>query len=723
MTAVTRMERPHERVLALAPPPPRTWPADARRPPRTRPLTLRRPRLVQPLCDADAPAVVVLVAPAGYGKTTVLADWAERDRRPFAWITLQPRHDDATELLAAVADAVDRVHTPGTDTPFVLVLDDVHTVRRPLARSVLSSLADDLPAGASLALAGREEPPVALPRLRAERNVTELRRSDLAVTRAEASTFLRLSGMEVERAAVDVLLRRTEGWPAALSLAPLSLGNGPSDGAVARFGGADRLVADYLREEVMAPLPADDQDFLLRSSVLETLTAPLCDAVLERADSGATLSRLARDGLLLELDRTEDRYRHQRLLGEMLGAELRRAQPGRIGGLHARAGTWHRRMGDPERALRHSLSAGEAAAATDLVWKSLYPFVTHGRADVLQRWLAWFPVSDGAPSAKLALAAATTHLARGEGDLARHWTAVAAASPAGRPGGPAEGMVAALRAAVAPRGLRRMSEDAASACRLASEKSSWRSLCCLLRGVVHQVLGDDDEAKRRLEESARLAAVTAPSVHALALAQLSVLAIDRADWEEAAVLITRARAQVDRHGLEEDPPMALVFAVSAAVRTHRGRIDDARSDFEAAVDLHAGLTDFPPWYEVELRLVLARTALRHSDTTHARRLLAEATRLAPALEGAPVPERWLEDTRAHLADFTTRAAARPSLTAAELRILLFLPTHLSFREIAERTYVSANTVKTQANAVYRKLGVSCRSDAVDCAREAGLLDA
>ena len=269
-----------------------------------------------------------------------------------------------------------------------------------------------------------------------------------------------------------------------------------------------------------------------------------------------------------------------------------------------------------------------------------------------------------------------------------------------------------------------MSADAERACALEPEASPWRASFCLLSGTAAQLAGRADEASGQLLEGARRAAVTAPDVHSACLTQLAVGALAREDWEDAAEHVARARAQVTRNALGDYPTVALVFAVSALVRAHRGRVEAAQTDFHAARRLRARLTDFAAWYMVELNVVLARAAVRLSDLVVARELLADATRTIRLVPDADMLAAWLEDSWAQLDLVLGPEAAPPaSLTTAELRTLRFLPTHLSFREIAERTYVSANTVKTQANAVYRKFDVSCRSDAVAQARRLGLLDA
>jgi LuxR family maltose regulon positive regulatory protein len=686
---------------------------------------VRRPLLTGTLGTAGAPPVAVLVAPAGYGKTALLREWSRRDARPFAWVTLDRRHDLPRCLLSSIARAVDEAVADARSTSIVLVLDDVHLLTSQGAREIIAALTRQPPEGMTIALASRTELGLPLARLRAEGLVTELRPADLAMTRAEAAALLRAGGLRLDRDELDALVRRTEGWPAALSLAALSLAEEPVPGrAVARFGGDDRLIAEYLRDEVLAGLSADQRRFVLHTSILDVLTAPLCDEILERSGSAATLTLLPRAGFpLVALDHTAERYRHHRLLADMLRAELRRTEPDVEAALHRRASGWHASAGDRERALRHALAADEIGRAGDLVWAGLPASIERGSSAAVEHWLTRFTDAQLASHPRLALAAAGTQLAYGQGDLAEHWLKAAAAVPGPEDAGEVRGGIAALQAALGRDGLGRMSEDAARAMELLAPDSPCQALCRLIAGIAGHLRGDHEIARQQLEDGARRAAVPAPQVHALCLSQLALVALDEHDTEEAAGLSTRARSQVARYGLDHYPTSALVLAVSALVRAQRGRIDDAQADLQTAASLLERLTDLARWYEIEVAIVLARAALRMSDVNVARTQLAAAARLAARAPEAVVLHDWLHAAEAGLAE-CTRSPARllSSLTTSELQILGYLPTHLSFREIAERTYVSANTVKTQANAVYRKLDVCSRSEAVACARQLGLLD-
>jgi LuxR family maltose regulon positive regulatory protein len=211
-------------------------------------------------------------------------------------------------------------------------------------------------------------------------------------------------------------------------------------------------------------------------------------------------------------------------------------------------------------------------------------------------------------------------------------------------------------------------------------------------------------------------------VTSLCLAQAAMIAIEQADWELAAELTDRGGKVIEERGLAEYPICALAFAASAATRAHHGRVDEAKRDLRSGIDLLAELGDFIPWYGAEARILLAHASLWLADVVGARTLLAEASRLARRTSGAVIFERWFDDAWSYMDELAETSLAGPSsLTIAELRILRFLPSHRSFREIAAQLGVSANTVKTQAHAVYRKLGAASRSEAVMRASDAGLL--
>ena len=268
--------------------------------PLARPGAIGRSSLIDRLAQGDRRPIVSVVAPPGYGKTTLLSQWAEANGQAFAWVAVDERDNDAKVLLSYVAEALNAVEpvgqrvfdalaSPGSSvpgsvvprlgsafssmiSPVVLVLDDVHLLRDTECRAALSVLADHVPAGSRLVLAGRAEPPLRIARLRAEGKITEIGASDLSLTAQEAASLLRSAGLSLGEDEVAELHRRTEGWPAGLYLAALYLREGGTLGqAAAGFGGDDRFVAEYLESELLARLSQQQRAFLTRTAVLERM--------------------------------------------------------------------------------------------------------------------------------------------------------------------------------------------------------------------------------------------------------------------------------------------------------------------------------------------------------------------------------------------------------------------------------------------------------------------
>jgi LuxR family maltose regulon positive regulatory protein len=715
---------------------------------------VRRPRLLNRLLRSPPARLVLLTAPAGYSKTTSLAEWAAAEKRPFVWLTAHPRHDDPALLVASIVERLEKIEPVDADVmaplaspdpsistvvlprlgrslrgrgkPFVLVIDDVHAVTSPRAHEVLETVVEYLPVGAQLALACRTEPPLPLGRMRAHRQLAELSRAELSMTPAESGELLAKIGIELSSDQLDLLFERTEGWPAALYLAGLALADQPDiSAAVGSFAGDDRIVVDYLRDEFLAGTKPSRLSFLTRSSVLDELSGPLCDAVLERSGSARVLRDLARsNSLVVSLDRSDGRYRYHHLFGGMLRSELRRREPGETEArLHARASRWYATHSDPDHAIDHAIAAGELGRAGDLIWLA-YPEVSgRGRIATLVRWFDQIGDDSIATSPALALSAAHTHLARGQGERAAHWTRVATGIAKSRDTSESiQADIHLLDALLAMDGVVQMDKDAARASELHPVEAPWQAPCYLLRGVASHLTGHPERAVPMLEEGVRRGAVVSPIVQVNSLAQLCLIAVKDGDWDRASRLIAQAREQVRRCGLSDYPSTVLVFATSALVHSHEGRVERAAAGSKDAKRLLALLTDFPPWYEAEARLVLFRACVRLDDLESGRVLLDEASLFLVRIPDAIILREWLNESVAALESASTEHRGREwSLTKAELRTLQYLPSHLSFREMGERIHVSPNTVKTQAQAVYRKLDASSRAEAVVRAREAGLL--
>jgi LuxR family transcriptional regulator, maltose regulon positive regulatory protein len=692
------------------------------------PGLVARDRLVRRLMEARDVPLALLAAPAGYGKTTTLLEWAQRDERPFAWIALDPVADEPGQLLAAVASATDPLTRRGS--AFVLVLDDLHFVRSAAAIDALKTIVARPPAGAQVVLASRSEPPFPLGRLRAHREIVELTPRDFVMTRGEASALLELARVELGATEVDALMQCTEGWPAGLYLAAVSLREQPDTAAAAmRFAGDDRIVSDYIADSLLSDLSTAQVTFLRRTSVLDRLSGPLCDAILRESGSAGMLRDLARANVLLvPVDRNDEWYRYHGLLAQMLRAELRRHEPDLEPELHRRASEWRADHEDIDAAIRHAIAAGDVRLAGDLLWANIFRYAPQGHNAPARVWLGKFTDAQTADHPPLALVAAAVHLAGGDRDLAEHWTTAAARALSGAPATPLdaslEAGIAAMRAAIARDGIVRMRDDAAGAYALSADDSLWRSADRLLEGTACHLLGARERALALLQDGSRRSVVAAPTVNALCLAQLALLAVESDDWRLGVELAARARLQIERFRLGQQPTMSLVLAVAAMAQAHLGHIEAAKSDSGEASRLLDAMNDFAPWYVAEVRIVLSRAALRLTDVVGARALLDDASRALRGAPETPVLRAWLDDARAQVEAYSASAAIAPaSLTTAELRILRLLPTHLSFREMGSRLYVSPNTVKTQAQAVYRKLDASSRSEAVVRARDLGLLEA
>ncbi|HTR75576.1 MAG TPA: LuxR C-terminal-related transcriptional regulator [Solirubrobacterales bacterium] len=716
-------------------------------------LVIRR-RLLDRLRE-DAGKTIILQAPSGFGKSVLLEQFAAADRRPSHTVLLTGSHNDPVLLVEAIAAALaaseplsdevfDALQGPQPDLenvvlprllaaltareqPCLLALDELERIESPDSLSVVAALVAGMPAGSQLAIAGRVEPPIRLGRLRAGRQLVELRREDLTMTKAECGSLLSLVGVELTPTQLDTIVLRTEGWPAALYLAGLALTESPdAERTLADFAGDDRLLVDYLEEEFLLPASRRRLEFLRRVSVLERMCGDLCDAVVEREGSAATLRDLARSNMLLvPLDRSDTWFRFHPLLRGMLRAELHRSEPQEEGALNLRATEWWAARGDWDMAIDHAIEAGASERAGELVWAAVPEYLTRGRIATIQAWLDRLGPEAVAADAPLSLTAYWTDLTAGRGPAAEHHAAatrrnLAAADPDGDTASIEAGLVLA-DATLARTGLEAMRAAIGSVEPLFPEDDPWRTLCCLIDGVGAHLSGDRGRARQRLLEAARRGSIAAPNLQSLALVQLGLLYIEARDWPAAEREIARARDQVFRYGLVEYPMVALVFAASAYIRARRGSTDAAKEDLATGFRLLGELDHFVAWYEVEARLVLARAASRLGDRETATGAIEDAARVLVEVPGDVVLAEWLAEIRAGLGDVGPAPGA--PLTAAELRILQFLPGHLSYPEIAASSYLSQNTVKTHARGIYRKFGVSSRREAVERARLAGLLEA
>jgi LuxR family transcriptional regulator, maltose regulon positive regulatory protein len=371
---------------------------------------------VDRLIGSPGVPVICVVAPPGYGKSTLLAQWSGRKGRRVGWVSVDRRDNDPVVLLTYIAVALDRIGpidpgvfralaSPGPSVvatvvprlvsavsgmahPVALVLDHLESLENRECLDAVNELAIGLPAGSQLALAARRPPRLPLPLLRAQGQVVEVGVAELAMDDGEGRALLEATGVGLSDADMTALVEQTEGWPVGLYLAALARkAGGPHRNGGPAFTGDDRFVADYLGSELLAQLPPELVVFLTRTAVLERMSGPLCDAVLDTTGSGRVLESLEDSNLLVvSLDRRRAWYRYHRLFRELLRAELERREPGLVPRLHVRAAAWCEANGMPEVAIDHARAAGDADRVARLVLDTAPRAYAGGRRDTAIRW-------------------------------------------------------------------------------------------------------------------------------------------------------------------------------------------------------------------------------------------------------------------------------------------------------------------------------------------------
>jgi LuxR family maltose regulon positive regulatory protein len=712
-----------------------------------------RGELVDRLRESRDTPVIVITAPPGYGKTTLLRQWESEDERRFAWLTLDQGDNDAetflTYLLIALqrlepvdvgilasmsadAERISGVLLPRlgrmlrTRRPFVIALDEADSLTSAAALEVLTVLIDNLLPGCQLAMVARHAPDLPWGRLRSQRQLLEIGLPDLRLNAVEAAALLDATGVKAEPESVADLLDQTEGWAAGLYLAAryLAATAGRAKQTVADFTGSDGVVADYLRELLLG-LPPGDQTFLMQLSLLKRFCGALCDDVLSTSGSGVRLRELYISNLfVVSLDGSQTWYRFHHLFAEMLQAELDRVDPRTTKELHTRASRWLEANGDIAEATEHAHDAGEVSRAAALLWRQVSSSLATGRRSDLERVLDTFSNEQVLGNARLALTAAWCAIERGR--PVEHWITAAERGryDADCPG-ETESVAAAialLRATLAQHGVARMAADTRLAAGLQAPDDPWRGLTSYLAAVAAYLMGDA-AAPAMLETAEQLGlALDIPAVRALTMAQLAIVAVEDNDWVRAAALTADAVSLLEENRLGESPTLHPVWCLSTLIAAKQGRVEEAQVAARRAMRMVALIAHHAPWCAVQSRYLLARAHLMLGNNAAARILLSEAQNHLTSTPDAEVLAARLEEAWQQVAKSPLALGSRVStLTSAELRVLQLLPTHLSFEQIGARLFISRNTVKTQAISAYRKLGVSSRSEAVERGEALGMV--
>ena len=722
--------------------------------PRQTHALVARPRLLDRLvADPQVPLVGVF-GPAGFGKTTLLAQWASMDRRAVAWLTLDEREADPTALLSYVAAAIDRATgLPGsvlgsvgvadpadwqtalsqlgaalatTREPLLIVLDDVERVGPGEPCEAIVALSALLPPGSQVALSSRRSDVFPVPRLVTAGLMTLIERDDLVLDDREAEELFRLIGRPLAADQAHDLNHAFEGWAAGLYLSAMNQRSitelMPTDDALV----AHRMVGEYVRSEIVGSMSPDRRDLVLRASAFDPFDAAMVGAILGIEGVDDVLRDVARTTpLLIELDVPGKWYRWHRLLRATLQAELAHREPDAPRALAELAAAWYERAGMLETAIDFAMQAGDAARVARSLPRLVESAWNEGRIETVLAWLDWFETQDG-PGAfpRVAMLGSLIYGLVGRSARALRWADLARVDQPSRIQDSDAGLAALVRASMCRAGVARMADDAEMAVSLLPADSTWSPTARILLGVAIAIEGRRRSADVELAAATELASAadSSPTHAAIGFVFRAALAMDRGDWTVAEALARQARTIALDGEVAEGAAGMAVDAMSARIAARRGALHQATADAVRAQRLRANAGHAVPWLAIRARLDLAWALLALADPTAADTMLGEAEEVVgrdPAL-GVLVEE--IEELRGHLERSIEGPAGASMLTLAELRLLPILATHRSLPEIAAQLGRSSNTIKTQAKSIYRKLEATSRSEAVDRARALGLLD-
>lgn len=724
---------------------------------------VHRAALLEVLAAGRARKLTLLSAPAGWGKTTLLAQWAlgAGENGRFAWLSLDSADNDpvwfwmyvvaalqkvspgvgirAVELLAMGADPLQVVLPTllnDLDTiasPVVLVLDDYHHVARRAVHEQLAFFISRMPANLHLVLATRSDPTLPLARLRASGELAEVRTDDLRFGPIEADHLLNdVLGLGLAPTDIHLLHRRTEGWAAGLYLAALSLA-GRADTAtfIRTFAGDNRHIVDYLMAEVLDGQPPHLRSFLLRTSILGRLSGALCDAVLQTSGSASVLQDIERENLfVVPLDTSRRWYRYHQLFGELLRTELRRTEPDLFADLHRRAATWFEAEGLIDEAVRHLLAAGDIARSADLIAADWVAEFNSGGVSTISGYLDLLPEDTVLQDPRLSVARAWIALSVGQLDDAAEWIeAVETRSAADTADGRAlSAQVAVLRAlhSFKTADIAAALETAGRAITLDfGEAPLGQPSAYCIYGSALYFSGHTPEAQVAFRRAVQLAEKAGDRrARICALGYLALLSAERGQPVDAERQIREASGSSRDLADAEHLVDVMVSLATAEVLAQRGAATAAVVAADMAV---MSARQSGAIVEVAKSLMVSAEIFeRLGDHQAANASLDEVGTLVRGCADAGIAPMLLASAKRNAGVAVTTShnegyAVGEELTPKELEVLRLLATRLSRREIGERLYVSLNTVKTHQRAVYRKLGVEHRGAAVSRARELGLL--
>ena len=714
---------------------------------------VRRTHLIDRVSEAHDRSVTLVNAPAGYGKSTLLLQWAEADpNRRFAWVTLENTENDPITLWRYILFALRSVIPGLSDTAWrllsrpdpdltpvinevinglidvpgrlVLVLDDFHMITNPECHTSVQYLVDHMPPSFQVALGTRQRPPLTLSALEADGLVLEIRRSDLRFTLEETVRAIALTSHELPAEQSATVHEDMDGWPVGVYLSTRGRVAASRPG-ISSSSSADALYR-YLEEQILDELTIGDRHVLTQWSILRRLTGDLCDHITGESNGTETLVRMAETNqLVIPLDEERHWYRFHDLLQDTLLREFQKQPSKDRSAAHLRAMEWWLLHGEIQEAIVHAIDAADFDRAGELICMNWFDFFTSGRRETLLQWLHRFPDRAFEAYPPLLITAGWIAAFGGDVDTTRRYAAEARRASFDRPmpDGTAsyESALAILSAALGHTGMLDANTHAEIAYDLEPPESPFRDLACALAGVTRFGLGEFDRARIALTEAASLP-TSAATIYAAG--ELALLELHTGNVNEARRHANTACALIDKLQVGHVLSSGAAQAAFAMIAAHDGKQALALQQLRGLSSVMASLSDAIPFDAFQIHLVAAETYLElGADDAAAVHAEVASSRLS-SFGDAGVFEPRMAAVLAEMEDRSAavESAARPTgLTERELQVIALLATDLSLREIGDELFVSRNTAKTHLTNAYRKLGVTNRTAAVTRARELELL--
>ncbi|MGH2773835.1 MAG: LuxR C-terminal-related transcriptional regulator [Actinomycetota bacterium] len=702
-----------------------------------------RRSLLSSLSDEADAKLILVSATAGFGKTTLLAQWARDAGRPMAWVSLDADDRHAPRFWAYVIAALEQA-APGvtgragdairagapiirevlpnllnslstSPGPLVLVLDDFHEASSLAVEDSMTFFLAHTPSTLQVALATRRDPLIPLARWKARGDIAEFRQSALRFSVSEARDWMTTRGLNLSESSVRQLVESTEGWPAALYLRSLGLSSMDQDAELHLDDPQPRIITEYINEEALRSWPPEVRNLMQCASPLSRFSAQLIDHVLNTNDAGEWLRDLEHRNLMVTpLDDRGEWYRLHALLAEVLRAELHATQPDLEEQILLGAARWHLAHGDHADAINYALESGDVDFAADLINSTSHHFTDIGHDGVVRSFIKRIPEELVSNDPRLLVTRAWIAALRGDWALVESSLNTAVSLdplmplPDGMPS--VEAAAATLRGVFPYKGIEPMRRSAATALRVIPEGHTMRVYGELGLAYADQLEGRVEKARKRLREL-RFRIIQAPLLAAVS-ASLALYDVDEGNLDDAQAELDTAESIIDRSASH-------AATLSSLTSTARGEVMMAIGDTEEGMKwLEKGAALPGRWHSadhLESLVRLARNKAIVGDVEEAAAISAEVR--AICLNWGDAGESYLARLpRTGLRLTQVRGPAGALLSVAELRVLdLLATTHLTQPDIAVQLHLSLNTVKSHVRSIYIKLGVASREEAIQAA--------